>query len=154
LTQHTVSEIETGKQEPRPSTLKKLADALGAAVGDLFGEASTPDPPPRSVGQQLRDNPEDPVNLLESWRYEQGQGSERPLLLAVLSQLDNKLRKAPPGERLYLIDRLLDEESSETNRHWLRSRRERVLNGTYRPMRPDPQTPVEAGREAQELVTT
>ncbi len=112
-----------------------------------------PEPPPRSVGEQLRDNPEAPVNLPESWKHELSQGGpERPPVLISLSRLDNKIHQAPPSERLGLIDRLLDEESSETNRYWLRSRRDRVSNGTYRPMRPDPQTPEEAGREAQELL--
>ncbi len=32
LTQHTVSELETGKQEPHPSTIRKLAEALNVSA--------------------------------------------------------------------------------------------------------------------------
>jgi len=34
----TISGIETGQHEPRPSTLRKLARALGIEVRDLFEE--------------------------------------------------------------------------------------------------------------------
>lgn len=33
---HTIQAIETGKQEPRPSTLRKLCDALGIAPTDVL----------------------------------------------------------------------------------------------------------------------
>ena len=36
LSQHTVSEIETGRREARPSTLRKLADTLDCEVSDFF----------------------------------------------------------------------------------------------------------------------
>jgi transcriptional regulator with XRE-family HTH domain len=150
-----LSPIERGLHKPRAQTLGKIARAFEMSPTQLRTVLENkPEPPPRSVGQQLQDSPEGPVNLLESWEHELSQGGpERPPVLISLSRLDNKLRKAPPGERLYLIDRLIEEESSETNRYWLRSRRERVLNGTYRPMRPNPQTAEEAGKEAQALVT-
>jgi transcriptional regulator with XRE-family HTH domain len=38
VAQNTISEIELGKREARPGTLKKLADALGVEISDLFGE--------------------------------------------------------------------------------------------------------------------
>ncbi len=38
----TVSSIERGKHEPRPSTLRKLADALGIEVEDFFRESEAP----------------------------------------------------------------------------------------------------------------
>ena len=35
----TIHGIETGKQAPRPSTVRKLADALGVAPDAFFSEA-------------------------------------------------------------------------------------------------------------------
>lgn len=37
VAQHTIANTETGKQQPRPSTLRKLAAALNVEVRDLFG---------------------------------------------------------------------------------------------------------------------
>lgn len=34
--QDTISSIETGKHEPRPSTLRKLSTALGVEVWEFF----------------------------------------------------------------------------------------------------------------------
>jgi transcriptional regulator with XRE-family HTH domain len=51
----TISGIETGQHEPRPSTLRKLAKALGIEVRDLFeepalsGKAEAPETGPPSV---------------------------------------------------------------------------------------------------------
>ena len=51
----TISGIETGQHEPRPSTLRKLATALGIEVRDLFeepalsGKAEAPETGPPSV---------------------------------------------------------------------------------------------------------
>ena len=36
VAQNTISEIELGKREARPGTLKKLADALDVEIADLF----------------------------------------------------------------------------------------------------------------------
>jgi transcriptional regulator with XRE-family HTH domain len=38
----TISGIETGQHEPRPSTLRKLAEGLGIEVRDLFMEPALP----------------------------------------------------------------------------------------------------------------
>lgn len=48
----TVSSIERGKHAPRPSTLRKLADALGVEVEDFFGEHEAPKAlsAPKSLG--------------------------------------------------------------------------------------------------------
>jgi transcriptional regulator with XRE-family HTH domain len=40
--QDTISGIESGRHEPRPSTLRKLADALGVEVADFFREPAVP----------------------------------------------------------------------------------------------------------------
>jgi transcriptional regulator with XRE-family HTH domain len=52
----TVSSIERGKHVPRPSTLRKLADALGVEVEGLFREPEAPKAPtvPQSL-DELRD---------------------------------------------------------------------------------------------------
>lgn len=36
--QDTISGVESGKHEPRPSTLRKLASALGVEVAEFFAE--------------------------------------------------------------------------------------------------------------------
>ena len=38
----TVSRIESGRRNPHPSTLRKLAEALGVEVRDFFEEVNTP----------------------------------------------------------------------------------------------------------------
>jgi transcriptional regulator with XRE-family HTH domain len=58
----TVSGIETGQHEPRPSTLRKLARALGIEVRDLFEEralAGKADAP--ATGRSLTDKALDAV---------------------------------------------------------------------------------------------
>jgi transcriptional regulator with XRE-family HTH domain len=42
-TQYTVSEIEQGHRDPHPTTLRKLAEALGVSVAEFFAE-ETADP--------------------------------------------------------------------------------------------------------------
>lgn len=42
--QDTISGVESGKHEPRPSTLRKLAEALDTEVSDLFSEELTARP--------------------------------------------------------------------------------------------------------------
>ena len=41
VAQNTISEIELGKREARPGTLKKLADALDVEIADLFPKTIT-----------------------------------------------------------------------------------------------------------------
>jgi transcriptional regulator with XRE-family HTH domain len=50
--QDTISGIESGRHEPRPSTLRKLADALDVEVADFFREPAVPLPEaPKEAGQ-------------------------------------------------------------------------------------------------------
>ncbi len=49
LGQDTVSGVESGRHEPRPSTLKKLARALGVEIAELYGGASQTAPTPFSL---------------------------------------------------------------------------------------------------------
>jgi transcriptional regulator with XRE-family HTH domain len=49
--QDTISGIEKGRHEPRPSTLRKLADALDVEVADFFRELALPKAEAPGVGQ-------------------------------------------------------------------------------------------------------
>jgi transcriptional regulator with XRE-family HTH domain len=50
-TAETISSIETGQHEPRPSTLRKLAEGLDIEVRDLFMEPALPKALAREAGQ-------------------------------------------------------------------------------------------------------
>jgi transcriptional regulator with XRE-family HTH domain len=49
----TISGIETGQHEPRPSTLRKLAEGLGIEVRDLFMEPALPKAEAPETGHTL-----------------------------------------------------------------------------------------------------
>jgi transcriptional regulator with XRE-family HTH domain len=51
----TISGIETGQHEPRPSTLRKLAEGLGVEVRDLFAEPVLPKAEAPETGPSLLD---------------------------------------------------------------------------------------------------
>ena len=53
----TISGIETGQHEPRPSTLRKLAEGLGIEVRDLFMEPVLPKAPARLPGPHSTGRP-------------------------------------------------------------------------------------------------
>ena len=54
--QDTISGIESGRHEPRPSTLRKLADALDVEVADFFREPAVPlAEAPREAGRTSAD---------------------------------------------------------------------------------------------------
>jgi transcriptional regulator with XRE-family HTH domain len=56
--QDTISGIESGRHEPRPSTLRKLADALDVEVADFFREPAVPlAKAPREVGPKDEETP-------------------------------------------------------------------------------------------------
>ena len=42
VSQDTVSAIETGHRQPRPSTLRRLAEALSCDISDFFEEPAVP----------------------------------------------------------------------------------------------------------------
>jgi len=42
VAQNTISDIETGRRDPRPSTLRRLAKALDVEVGDFYSETRGP----------------------------------------------------------------------------------------------------------------
>ncbi len=95
---------------------------------------------PRSVGQQLAEDPAGDVNLLESWASE-GRNTglsnkhERSLVWTLI-QLDTELQAAgeSQGERLEYIGERLGEEDSPTLQRWLETRREWVEQDRYEPM--------------------
>ncbi len=75
--QDTISGIESGRHEPRPSTLKKLAAALGVEIAELYGEAAQKEPALLSLAwaraadefefySQITDTPEEDVGRLNS----------------------------------------------------------------------------------------
>jgi transcriptional regulator with XRE-family HTH domain len=77
--QDTISGIELGRHEPRPSTLRKLAGALDVEVADFFreeaGDPKAPAPPssPEEISEERRSNrltkPESvSYEHLEAWR--------------------------------------------------------------------------------------
>ncbi len=165
--QDSISAIETGKHEPHPRTLRKLAKALEIEVRSFFeepalaGKAAAPPPGPqpgeelrpRSVGQQLAEDPAGDVNLLESWASEGGNtGRGHDSLLVVLLKLDTELQSAGDDRdnRLVFIDDRMSEEDSPTILKWLDTRREWVERGIYKPMHP--MTAQAAARRVERLL--
>ncbi len=65
VTAETISTVETGQHDPRPSTLRKLADALGVEVRELFEEPALPKAEaPREAGPP--DNEESILDLVHN----------------------------------------------------------------------------------------
>ena len=72
--QDTISGIESGRHEPRPSTLRKLADALDVEVADFFREPAIPlAEAPKEAGLEDEETPgrlidaEVLANMAELW---------------------------------------------------------------------------------------
>jgi transcriptional regulator with XRE-family HTH domain len=78
VAQNTISEIELGKREARPGTLKKLADALGVEISDFFGEAHPlgPAPPETQEYGALLKEMGYPPEQIESWREQDKRDNE------------------------------------------------------------------------------
>jgi transcriptional regulator with XRE-family HTH domain len=57
VAQNTISDIETGRRDPRPSTLRRLAKALSVEVGDFYPEMSRRKAiaPPPSLAEWLKE---------------------------------------------------------------------------------------------------
>lgn len=102
-TAETVSSIETGQHEPRPSTLRKLAEGLGIEVRDFFREPAVPlGDTPREAGRQD----------LEKWLEEHG---AKRLLLTDEEIIRNFERLATGSDREAIVDRF-EQEARETLR--------------------------------------
>ncbi len=85
VAQNTISEIELGKREARPGTLKKIADALNVEISDLFGadipKVETPEQPPETFVDRLLRAPGIPIEELsdvERAEYERTARGEKP----------------------------------------------------------------------------
>ncbi len=50
--QDTISSMESGRHEPRPSTLRKIAGALGVEIEELFEEITNPGKAPRPLSAE------------------------------------------------------------------------------------------------------
>jgi transcriptional regulator with XRE-family HTH domain len=64
----TISGIETEQHEPRPSTLRKLAEGLGLEVGDFFAEPALPKAKAPNAGQLDQDDAAMLLQALENAR--------------------------------------------------------------------------------------
>jgi transcriptional regulator with XRE-family HTH domain len=91
VAQNTISDIETGRREPRPSTLRKLAKSLGVDVADFYPETS---PPKVSA-------PSSP----EEWLRAHG----GHLLRSTDAELRREFRDLPEEERRDFMERLARE---------------------------------------------
>jgi transcriptional regulator with XRE-family HTH domain len=98
--QDTISGIESGRHEPRPSTLRKLADALDVEVADFFREPAIPlAEAPKEAGLEDEETPgslidaEVLANMAELWNALLSRG------LYQLAQLfSDELEKVEKGD--------------------------------------------------------
>jgi transcriptional regulator with XRE-family HTH domain len=102
--QDSISAIETGKHEPHPRTLRKLANALDVEVADFFREPAVPlAEAPREVGQ---------TSLSTEWLETHG---GRRLLMSDEEIVRNFGRLASGPDREAIPDRF-EQEWNETVR--------------------------------------
>ena len=98
VAQNTISEIELGKREARPGTLKKLAEALGVEIVDLLGGDSDSPKAEAPPSQQLTLN----GLLAEEWRYRPTTQDAQVLdryLSRLQRELDEDRMRRPDVER-------------------------------------------------------
>jgi transcriptional regulator with XRE-family HTH domain len=90
VAQNTISEIELGKREARPATLKKLADALGVEIVDLFEVASplVQAPPDTQDYGAVLEEMGFPREQIASWRAQEESANE-----AIARELENMSAK-------------------------------------------------------------
>jgi transcriptional regulator with XRE-family HTH domain len=100
----TISGIETGQHEPRPSTMRKLAEGLGIEVRDLFMEPALPKAPAREAGQPERKRPI--FDVVRDAVLRQGDEDRQAIARAGESELpqDSYVRHENQAMR-YLLDR-------------------------------------------------
>ncbi len=149
--------VEAGKLRGyRPGKAYQVPES---AVEALLAESEVhpKERAPRSVAEQLRENPSEPVNLLEAWESEDENtgfpNKWEPSLIGTLLGLDKKILSAgeDPADRLEVIDGLANEEDSPTLLKWLETRRDWVERGIYKPMHP--MTKQAAARSIERLLT-
>ncbi len=91
VAEFTISEIEAGKRpNPRPSTLRKLAQGLSVEVADLYGEPDNP------LGEAPAPTEQRSFNHLleEEWRLRDLQGWR--VFRAFVHGLARRWRESPP----------------------------------------------------------
>jgi transcriptional regulator with XRE-family HTH domain len=133
----TVNQIERGVREASPGTLRKLAEALEVSLYELLEDDSPKAQAPRSVKEQLRDDPGAAVDLMESWASEgENTGIGPGSLFSTLFKLDVEIQRAEAEDRPGVIDDLAAEQRSETILRWLHIRRGWVEDGHYEPIHP------------------
>jgi transcriptional regulator with XRE-family HTH domain len=105
-TAETISSIETGQHEPRPSTLRKLAEGLDIEVRDLFMEPALPKAEaPRGAGRAG-------TKTLDEWLEEHG---AKRILMSDEQVLENFERLASGSDRAAIPGRF-EQEARDTFR--------------------------------------
>ena len=98
-------------------------------------ESSESPKEPRSVKEQLRDDPGAAVDLMESWASEgENTGIGPGSLFSTLFRLDVVIQEAEAEDRPGVIDDLAAEQDSETILRWLHIRRGWAEDGHYEPL--------------------
>jgi transcriptional regulator with XRE-family HTH domain len=148
--QDTVSGIESGRHEPRPSTLRKLAAALDVEVADFFREPALPkvEPPPLSEslsggGAEQERSPETARIFDEVGEDDPFDGLSREQLVRVMnrySRAKGRLSESQDETVRRVGGEILDRMIFETIRALTRKR-----DRTDRTQRPDDS---DAGAEA------
>ena len=64
LSESSVTLYETGKREPTPGTLSKIADILGTTVDDLIGRAPQQQQKPAAESHELTETERELIRLL------------------------------------------------------------------------------------------
>ncbi len=134
VTDRTVKRwIEAGKLRGfRPGKAYQIPES---AVEDLLAESEVHPKAPRSVKEQLRDDPGAAVDLMESWASEgENTGIGPGSLFSTLFRLDVVIQEAEAEDRPGVIDDLAAEQDSETILRWLLVRREWAEDGRYEPL--------------------
>jgi transcriptional regulator with XRE-family HTH domain len=105
--QDTISGIERGQHEPRPSTLRKLAEALDVEVADFFREPVLPrkTKAPRGAGRAG-------TKTLDEWLEEHG---AKRILMSDEQVLENFERLASGSDRAAIPGRF-EQEARDTFR--------------------------------------
>lgn len=108
LTRSTVARIEGG-EEPFPTTIRKLAGALGVRPEDLFPGAADPTTPGRSRGwtrdaalSAIASAVQDGLLTIADGAHVTDLLQERPELQALVVEAAEQLRRLIPGARLEL----------------------------------------------------
>ncbi len=98
--QDTISGLESGRHEPRPSTLRKIASALDVEVADLFQEIGSPKVAPLSPDWAMAASDDE----FEDW----AENADLSKILTLLPLLNRTLKELSADEhetRRRMLDR-------------------------------------------------